>query len=226
MVAMSNGILIFILSLAIQTINFAFGNTAPISLTKTNDSIIISIKTASPSARLLITEPTSTTASNIKGNKKTVVTPSQPNIPWGTTEKIGDHLYRTFVANDDRMGTPDEIVAALNKYRKDNGQAPLQKYDKLCGFAQKRADEQQAAGSLDSHKGFEEYMNDENHWKELDVTAVGENASYGYVLSGTHLIEWVFDSDEEHRGNQLNPSWSLVCPAVSGETVDIIFGKK
>lgn len=221
---MSNGVIFFILSFLIQAINSVFGNKMPITLKEDNGSIVISIKTASSSASPLLV---ATNAAEVKiANKKTVVVPSQPNVPWGTTEKIGDHLYRTFVANDDKMGTPDEIITALNKYRKDNGQGPLQKYDKLCGFAQKRADEQQKAGTLDSHKGFEEYMNDENHWKELEVTGIGENASYGYVLSGTHLIEWVFDSDEEHRSNQLNPTWSLVCPAVSGETVDILFGKK
>ena len=69
-------------------------------------------------------------------------------------------------------------------------------------------------------------MADPNHWKELNVTAIGENASYGYVLSGVHLIEWIFDSDIEHRENQLNPNWNLSCAGISGVTVDIIFGKR
>lgn len=221
---MSNGFFFVILSFLIHALNSIFGSKTPITLSQDNGAIVISIKTASPSGTPY-TIATNSAAVKLT-NKKTVVVPSQPNVPWGTTEKIGDHLYRTFVANDDHMGTPDEIISALNKYRQDNHAPTLQKYDKLCGLAQKRADDQQRAGTLDSHKGLEDYMGDENHWKELDVTGIGENASFGYVLSGTHLVEWVFDSDAEHRGNQLNPSWSLVCPAVSGETVDILFGKK
>ncbi|MCL4389791.1 MAG: hypothetical protein M1484_04810 [Patescibacteria group bacterium] len=147
-------------------------------------------------------------------------------VPWGTTESLGNHLYRTYVGNDPAMGTPDEILTALNSYRRDHNVGSVQKDDNLCQLAQWRAQTQNQAGTLDGHKGLEDYMNDPNHWQELNIKAIGENASYGYVLSGVHLIEWVFDSDAEHRANQLNAQWDLACPATSGVTVDIIFGDR
>ncbi len=152
---------------------------------------------------------------------------TSPSVPWGTTEKLGDHLYRTYVGSDPVMGTPDEILTALNNYRHDHGVGNTLRTDEnICQLAQSRAQIQDKAGGLDSHKGLIEYLNDPNHWTNLNVKAIGENASYGYVLSGVHLIEWVFDADAEHRENQLNPQWNLACAGVSGSTVDIIFGER
>lgn len=148
------------------------------------------------------------------------------STPWGTTEKIGDHIYRAYVGNDPAMGTPGEILAALNAYRKTHGAGELRFDDGLCRLAQLRAQQQDKLGNLDQHQGLIDYMKDDNHWRELNITAIGENASYGYIMSGVHLIEWVFDSDAEHRTNQLNPDWTLACAGVSGVTVDIIFGKR
>lgn len=124
------------------------------------------------------------------------------------------------------MGTPAEILQALNSYRRSHNTGEVFSDDKLCSLAQTRAQEQDKLGNLDEHKGLITYMDDPRHWEELNVTSIGENASYGYVLSGVHLIEWVFDSDEEHRSNQLNPNWTLACAGVSRVTVDIIFGKR
>lgn len=152
--------------------------------------------------------------------------PRNDNIAWGTTDKIGDHIYRTYVGSDSIMGTPEEILNALNVYRKNHGQGQLQSDQKLCDLAQNRAIAQDKLGTLDSHKGLIEYMNNPDSWNQLGVTGIGENASYGYVLSGVHLIEWVFDSDSEHRENQLNPNWTLACAEVFGKTVDIVFGHR
>ncbi|MDO8515176.1 MAG: CAP domain-containing protein [bacterium] len=171
------------------------------------------------------------------GTVKTIVKPAKiivpmptpavkDNTPWGTTIKIGDHLYRTYVGEDTKMGTPEEILIALNLYRKNHGVGSVRSDENICKFAQERASTQNAAGNLDSHKGFQDFMNKPDSWRWLDVKSVGENASYGYVLSGTHLIEWVFDSDIEHKENQLNPAWNLACAGISGVTVDIIFGQR
>lgn len=157
---------------------------------------------------------------------KSPQSPKPPNIPWGTTEKLGEHQYRTYVANDPTMGTPDEILTALNFYRKSHNSPTLRSDENICKLAQSRAAQQQKIKNLDNHQGLMEYMDDPNHWKELNITAIGENASYGYVLSGTHLIEWVFDSDSEHRENQLNPQWNISCAGISEVTVNIIFGKR
>ncbi len=152
--------------------------------------------------------------------------PLTPSVPWGTTIKIGDHLYRTYVGEDSKMGTLEEILAAINIYRKNHNVGTVRDDENICKLAQQRASTQNGAGSLDSHKGFQDFMNKDGSWQWLDVKSIGENASYGYVLSGTHLIEWVFDSDSEHRENQLNPAWNLACAGVSGVTVDIIFGQR
>lgn len=178
-------------------------------------------KRPTPSARKVV--PTSALIAPVTPQKYIV---TQTPVPWGTTEKIGEHEYRTYVANDPVMGTPTEILAALNSYRKIHGRGEVKSDDNLCKLATWRAQTQDKAGTLDGHKGLEEYMKDPKHWEELNVSAIGENASYGYVLSGTHLIEWVFDSDVEHRDNQLNPNWNLGCAGISGVTVDIIFGHR
>ncbi len=150
-----------------------------------------------------------------------------PNIPWGTTEKIADHLYRTYVGQDEKMGTPEEILTALNLYRKNHGlNQTLRSDENLCKLANQRASTQNTAGNLDSHKGLVDFMGKPDSWTWLDIKSIGENASFGYVLSGTHLIEWVFNADEEHRSNQLNPQWNLACAGINNTTVDILFGKR
>lgn len=174
--------------------------------------------------------PASTIKTIVKPAKIIVPMPTPPaakdNTPWGTTIKIGDHLYRTYVGEDSKMGTSEEILAALNNYRKNHNVGSVREDENICKLAQERADAQNKGENLDSHKGFQDFMNKDGNWQWLDVKSVGENASYGYVLSGTHLIEWVFDSDSEHRANQLNPVWNLACAGVAGVTVDIIFGQR
>lgn len=147
-------------------------------------------------------------------------------IPWGTTEKVADHTYRTYVGQDDKMGTPQEILDALNKYRQQHGQNTLSQDDKLCEIAKWRAEQQAKINNLDGHKGLKDYLEDPKHWEYIDLQAVGENASYGYILTGTHLIEWVFDADEEHRDNQLDPKWNRACAATNGSLVEVMFGRK
>ncbi len=150
--------------------------------------------------------------------------PDQPATTWGKAEKIADHTYRTNVGQDPVLGSTEEIFQALNAYRKNHGRQELKKDDKLCGLATTRAVQQK--DNLDGHQGFKDYFADQSHWQELGVTGIGENSSWNYTLSGVHLIEWVFDADDEHRNNQLNPDWNLGCVGIAGTTVDVIFGKR
>lgn len=209
-----------ILSFIVSLVTLFFPNYS----TEQAVRVIPRTKIATPSSQL-IGSPSAKSTASPSARVKVPLQTTKP-IPWGTTEKIGEHLYRTYVANEGRMGTPDEILTALNEYRRDHGRGELSSDEKLCGFAQRRAGEQNKAATLDSHKGFGDYLDDPAHWRELGVTGIGENSSYGYVLSGQHLIEWVFDSDEEHRNNQLNSDWNLSCAGVSGVVVNIIFGKR
>ncbi|MFO0703123.1 MAG: hypothetical protein U0525_00145 [Patescibacteria group bacterium] len=161
---------------------------------------------------------------------KTVQTESWsplPTIPWGTTEKVGDHTYRTYVGDDPVMSTPEELEQAINKYRVTHDLSELPISDPLCRLADYRIKQLEAINGLDSHKGFEDYLDEDENWQNLPrFVSVGENNSYGYQLSGTHLIEWVFDADEEHRSNQLNPKWNRMCTRISGTIVEIVFGQE
>ncbi len=155
----------------------------------------------------------------------TVYSSPVPTIPWGTTEKIGEHTYRTYVGDDPEMSTVDELHTALNFYRRNHGVGEVVVSDSLCKLADIRISQLKAIGGLDAHKGFKDYLEVQSNWENLPrFVSLGENNSYGYRQSGTHLIEWVFDSDEEHKGNQLNPNWNRVCSRIDGTIVEMVFG--
>lgn len=148
-------------------------------------------------------------------------------VPWGTTEKLAEHTYRTYVGEDPVMSTVDELHAAINAYRTKHGVGELQVHDGLCRVADHRIAELAALGGLDAHAGFKKYFESEDNWKNLgSIRGVGENNSAGYKQTGTHLIEWIFDADEEHRTNQLNPDWNRMCSRISGTIVEMVFGKE
>lgn len=150
-----------------------------------------------------------------------------PTIPWGTTEKIGEHTYRTYIGEDPVMSTVEELHAALNKYRRNHGVRELIVSDGLCMVADFRISQLEKIGGLDAHKGFIEYLDVQSNWDKLPrFVSLGENNSYGYKQTGTHIVEWVFDADEEHKSNQLNPMWNRVCSRISGTIVEMIFGEE
>lgn len=187
-------------------------------------SSFITTLEATPAAEIVLGTAVDSATSEVKKKITEPIEKAKEDIPWGTTEKLDEHVYRTYVKNDEAMGTPDEILAALNNYRRNHRLSGVSSDDGICRLAQMRAEQQK--NDLDVHKGFEEYFKNPAHWQELNITGVGENASIGYVQSGTHLIEWVFDADSEHRNNQLNPQWNLACAGISNTTVNIIFAKR
>ncbi len=151
----------------------------------------------------------------------------KPSIPWGQTEKLAEHTYRIYVGEDEIMSSVEELHAALNKYRANHGVQELVVSDQLCKIADFRIAQLDAIDGLDAHKGFKDYLSDDKNWENIPrFSSVGENSSYGYILSGTHLIEWVFDADEEHRSNQQNPKWNRVCVRISGTIVEMVFGEE
>lgn len=149
-----------------------------------------------------------------------------PNLPkeWGVAKQVGEHTWTMRVGQDLVMATPKEIMAALNDYRRRNGSAELMWDEKLVSYAQSRADFFISNKGLDSHKGFGEYLENQDGFNKLGFNAVGENSSYGYTMTGTHLIEWIFAGDEPHDKNQLNKDWAYVGIGVNNNAVDIIFG--
>ncbi|MCL5676025.1 MAG: CAP domain-containing protein [Patescibacteria group bacterium] len=151
-------------------------------------------------------------------------TPTIDPNGWGIAQQISSHTWTMKVADDGQMAAPREIFAALNNYRQVQKRPQLSWNDNLAQFAQKRAQEQEKLGKTDEHAGFNSYVQNPDNLKNLGFWSVGENSSSGYVLSGVHLIEWVFASDEPHNDNQLNARWSAVGIGVDGTVVDIVFG--
>lgn len=153
-------------------------------------------------------------------------TPKPPAKQWGVAVQIDEHDYTMQVGNDSVAGSAKEIFDALNNYRKTHGSGTLSWDDKLADYAKKRVDTYIAKGGLDQHAGFKEFVSNPDNFKQIGFMGLGENASWGYTLSGVHLIEWVYAGDAPHNNNQLNPSWTHVGIGAEGSTTDIIFGKK
>lgn len=144
---------------------------------------------------------------------------------WGEAMKDpkDDVTYHMRIGSDPIMTTVDEIFQALNTYRSNKGTHGLNWDGNLASYAQERAN-YYAANGVDAHRGFVNFIDNEDGYHKLGFAHIGENGSTGMRLTGTHLIEWIFSSDPGHDGNQLDNSWSDVGIGVSGTSVDIIFG--
>ncbi len=148
----------------------------------------------------------------------------QPKEEWGKLKKIGEHSYTMKVRFDEQMATPEEIFEALNEYRYRHRKEKLLWDQRLADYASKRARYFTSIGRTDEHQGFIDYIKDINNVKSLGFWSLGENSSYGYRLSGVHLIEWIYGSSPEHNSNQLDERWTHVGIGVDGYQTDIIFG--
>lgn len=161
-----------------------------------------------------------------------IVTPPQTKIvrniddgqPWGVARQIDDVTWRIKVGQDAQMGSPLEILVALNDYRRRYGSSNLTWDSGLANYAKSRAVYFNQIKNLDGHKGFADFLNNQDGFNKLGFNQLGENASYGYRLSGVHLIEWIYAGDEPHNKNQLNSVWNYVGIGVDGTATDLIFG--
>ena len=142
---------------------------------------------------------------------------------WGVAIKTGEHTYQIKVNNDAQMGTPNQILNAINDLRLRNNAQPLKTNDKICSYAQSRAEYFAKNHQVDEHKGFKDFLENDNGFEKLGFGSLGENSSYGYIMSGVHLIEFVYMRSPEHNKNQLDPKWDHGCVGVSGSATDIIF---
>ena len=145
---------------------------------------------------------------------------------WGKARQIDEYTWTIKVGQDKHMGTPPEILMALNTYRTRHGSPTLQPDEKLSNYAQSRADHFETIKATDKHSGFSDFINNQNGFEKLGFNAVGENSSYGFHVEGVHLIEWVYAGDEPHNKNQLNPEWSHVGIGVNNVSTNLIFGAK
>lgn len=185
--------------------------------------------TAAPRPSLTPIAPSATSVPTPSPLPPTPIPSPAPTAPpsgdHGAARKVegSQYGYTMEVKDDSSMATPGEVFDALNRYRVANGVAGLAWDQTLADYAQSRADLFQSQG-LDEHKGFLDYASNSDNRKHLGYWILGENASKGYTLSGSHLIEWVFAGDAPHNDNQLRASWGSVGIGVRGDSVDLIFG--
>jgi uncharacterized protein YkwD len=143
---------------------------------------------------------------------------------WGVAKQIDEHTWTMQVGDDEQMASPQEILNALNAYRQQHGSGSLIWDVNLTNYANERAKFFVATGTLDGHAGFSEYVNNQDGFTKLGFASLGENSSFGYRLSGVHLIEWVYAGDVPHNTNQLNSKWKYVGIGVNENATDLVFG--
>lgn len=156
--------------------------------------------------------------------KNAAPVPTVDNEPWGVAKKIGEHTYTIKLGQDDHMGTPQEVLEALNRYRAQHSRGQLQWDDKLAPYAQTRADSFKSRGGTDEHAGLNDYLDHQDGFVKLGFNQIGENSYFGGPLNGVHIIEWLFASSAEHDANQLDSLWSHVGIGVTDTSVNLIFG--
>lgn len=156
--------------------------------------------------------------------KKIYPTPTDDGTPWGVSKQVGEVTWTMKVGEDEKMATPKEIWEALNKYRQRYNSQILNWDTKLADYAQSRAKYLNSIKNVDEHKGFSDFVNNDDGFNKLGFTALGENISYGYKLNGVHIIEWMYAGDKPHNDNQLDNRWNYVGIGVDGLATCLIFG--
>ena len=144
--------------------------------------------------------------------------------PWGKSTQVDEHTWTIKVGIDNTMAKPLEILAALNSYRQRHGRGTLEWSDALGEFAAKRAGYFVQINKLDGHAGFLDFVNNQDGFKKLGFTGLGENSSIGYTLEAVHLIEWIYAGDKPHNDNQLSSDWKYIGIGVMNNSTDLVFG--
>lgn len=195
---------------------YFFPVTPPISQAPTRP--LAPIPTIIPAPTIIIPRAIITKTPTVKP-----ITSSGNNDPWGVAKQIDEHTWTMKIGEDSTMALPQEILIALNEYRKVYGSQKLGWDEKLAHYAQSRADYLYSIKGVDQHKGFSNFLDNEDGFNKLGFTWLGENISYGYRLNGVHLIEWIYAGDEPHNKNQLDSKWSSAGIGVKGTATCLIF---
>lgn len=191
-----------------------------LEINKLKNNIVEEILPIFQDTKPLIIKPTPVQTTN----KPKLIPKVTPNTePWGVAKQIGEYTWTMKIANDTRMATPSEILVALNEYRQRQGSQLLVWDNALADYAQSRADYFFLVNKTDAHKGFLDFVENQDGYNKLGYNWLGENSSFGYQVLGVHLIEWVFAGDKPHDDNQLAQRWDHAGIGVKGTAVDIIF---
>lgn len=156
--------------------------------------------------------------------KKIYPIPTPDNEPWGVAKQIDEVTWTMKIGEDEKMATAKEIWEALNYYRQTHGSQNLNWDTKLADYAQSRAEYLNSLKNVDGHKGFNDFVQNDDGFNKLGFTMLGENISYGYKLNGVHIIEWMYAGDKPHNDNQLDNRWNYVGVGVDGLATCLIFG--
>lgn len=121
----------------------------------------------------------------------------------------------------------DELISAINEFRKAQGKGALSRNEGLCTEARKRTEDllllfDQNDRIVLNHDGFKADVESGRLTELTGKYAFGENVASAYckrtndsvnvsVSNGTQLVEWCFESSTGHRENMLNPDWTDVC---------------
>jgi len=93
----------------------------------------------------------------------------------------------------------EDLMQAVNKYRREHGVPELQLHSGLCQLASRRLGEIIDRGELDNHAGFESYFKDRDV-SDLNgpaISNVAENLASGYSTAWDVVMGW--DSSPPHR---------------------------
>lgn len=159
---------------------------------------------------------------------KTEPNPPQTTSPTSqyTAEQIGESTFRiNNVNNDSSMASTQEIFDSLNAYRQSRGVGQLSWDGNLSDLAQSRVNTFSSRGDLDSHAGFRDFMSNDG-FSKAGFNGLGENsARLSGPMSGERIIKEIFGADAPHDTNQLNSEWTHAAVAISGNFVNVNFGK-
>lgn len=158
--------------------------------------------------------------------KKSVITkaPEPTKIKENQTkEEVDDHKE---VASDSKASESSEnmFLKALNDYRVKNDKPALGWDSKLAEYALSRAQLYARQGGLDHHAGFQDFINNQDGFKKLGFSSLGENSGYGHTQDPVFIVEEAYGKSASHNENQLAQRWSHVGIGISGTATNFIFG--
>lgn len=150
------------------------------------------------------------------------------NEPYGVVKQVNEHEYSQKLGYESYMGTPSEILIALNNFRANYNMGVLTWDNDLASWAQSRAQSFVNNQQLDQHAGFRAEVPSKG--QQLGrFSGFGENAFYGGQLAAPHLIEWVFAGDEPHKQGMLCDCNVVGVGVATNDNVnygvDLIFGR-